>query len=150
MDDALISAEGLNGVVTLYSDRVRIRRKGGGSFFTHGLTGDKDIRLASISSVQLKPAGRLTGGYIQFAFFGGTESKGGILRATSDENTVMFNRKQTPGFEALRDAVQERMSRNDARGSDWLQELEKLADLRDRGILTNEEFKRKKQQLLGS
>jgi hypothetical protein len=31
----------------------------------------------------------------------------------------------------------------------YLQELERLADLRDRGILTDEEFQAKKKQLLG-
>jgi Short C-terminal domain len=32
---------------------------------------------------------------------------------------------------------------------DYLKELERLADLRDRGILTDEEFQAKKKQLLG-
>ena len=32
---------------------------------------------------------------------------------------------------------------------DYLDELERLADLRDRGIITEEDFETKKQQLLG-
>lgn len=34
-------------------------------------------------------------------------------------------------------------------GSDYIAELEKLADLRERGIITTEEFEAKKKQLLG-
>ena len=34
-------------------------------------------------------------------------------------------------------------------GADYIAELEKLADLRDRGIITSEEFEAKKKQLLG-
>jgi hypothetical protein len=33
--------------------------------------------------------------------------------------------------------------------TDYIQELERLADLRDRGIITNEDFEAKKKQLLG-
>ncbi len=34
-------------------------------------------------------------------------------------------------------------------GADYIAELEKLADLRDRGIISSEEFEAKKKQLLG-
>jgi len=36
-----------------------------------------------------------------------------------------------------------------AGGESYLDELEKLADLRDRGIISNEDFEAKKKQLLG-
>ncbi|NCF69961.1 MAG: hypothetical protein GWP61_28790 [Chloroflexi bacterium] len=37
----------------------------------------------------------------------------------------------------------------DAQEDDYLDELERLADLRDKGIITDAEFETKKQQLLG-
>jgi hypothetical protein len=40
-------------------------------------------------------------------------------------------------------------SRHEAQGSTSAEELTKLADLRDRGVITDEEFKKSKVQLLG-
>ena len=40
-------------------------------FITQGFKGDKEILISQISSVQYKPAGNFTRGYIQFAFIGG-------------------------------------------------------------------------------
>jgi hypothetical protein len=50
----------------------------------------------------------------------------------------------TPQNEAYR-----AYSRNEARGSHSADEISKLADLRDRGVITDEEFQRGKVQLLG-
>lgn len=49
--------------------------------------------ISSISSIQFKNAGAMFNGYIQFAFMGGQEAKGGIFQGTQDENTVMFTKK---------------------------------------------------------
>ena len=68
-----------------------------------GIKKAKDIK--HISSVQFKKAG-FTRGYIQFAFVGGQESKAGVFNAVSDENTVMFSRKQQSAFEAVKDYVE--------------------------------------------
>ncbi len=107
-----ISAKGINGQITLEGNQLRISRKGVRSFLTQGLRGDKDINASMVSSVQLKPAGLLTNGFIQFTFFGGQEAKGGLLQGTSDENTVFFNRKQQPDFEAIRSELLNRQSKN--------------------------------------
>jgi hypothetical protein len=50
----------------------------------------------------------------------------------------------TPQNEAYR-----AYSRNEARGNHSADEISKLADLRDRGVITDEEFQRGKVQLLG-
>lgn len=42
----------------------------------------------------MKKAGALTNGYIQFVILGSRESKGGLMAATQDENTVMFAKKE--------------------------------------------------------
>ena len=144
-----MKAEGLNGIVLLFPDHLRITRKGIGTFFTHGLKGDKDIQLSSISSIQFKNAGMMSNGYIQFAFLGGRESKGGILTAVRDENTVTFKKSQRVAFETLRDAVQVRLAKSGSGTSSSADEIEKLASLRDKGIVTEEEFEAKKKQLLG-
>jgi len=120
-------------------------------FLTQGLKGDKDILIGQISSVQYKDAGVLVNGYIQFAFVGGQEAKGGAFQAASDENTVMFTRHQQPEFDRFRTVLQSKMSQARqpvAQLASTADELEKLAILRDRGILTEAEFQAKKRQLL--
>src|SRR3970040_1531201 len=52
----------------------------------------------------------LANGYIQFAFQGGAEAKGGLFQATQDENSVMFTKSQQPQFDAIRNEVQRLMS----------------------------------------
>lgn len=142
-------AEGTNGSVALYAVKVTIRRaKGLGNFLIHGLKGDKDILLSAITSMQLRPAGSIAPGYIQFAFMGGAEAKRGVLEAVDDENTVLFNQAQQPQFERLKAEVERRIARPQADGASIADELSKLADLRSREMLTADEFASLKRRLL--
>jgi hypothetical protein len=153
MDDVIRSAKGVNGQLELLDGRIRIVRKGVLSFLTQGLKGDKEIAISAITSIQWRKAGLLTNGYIQFGFFGGLEAKGGIFQATEDENTIMFNQGRQAEFEAIRNELQRvinaRPSAGAASPTSAADEIKKLADLREQGILTNDEFETKKKQLLG-
>ena len=152
MSDVIIEARGHNGQLEMSANVVRIKRKGMLAFMTQGLKGDKEIQISQISSIQFKTANLLTNGYIQLAFLGGREAKGGILQGTQDENTVMFTKGQQSSFEAFRDALQKRLNAANSANSNHsgpLDELEKLASLRDRGIVTEEEFQKKKKEILG-
>jgi len=151
MDNIIMSAKGINGVLELLQDKIRIKRKGFGALVLQGLKGEKEILISQLSAVQLKKAGMLTNGYIQFSFLGGHETKGGLFDATRDENTVMFNTRQQEEFLALKERLDKMLTSNRAgtKTPSRLDELEKLASLRDKGIITEEEFKIKKKQLLG-
>lgn len=150
-----MEAKGVNGQLELAGNKIIIKRKGMLAKMTQGLKGDKEILVKQISSIQFKKAGSLTNGYIQFAFSGGKEDQGGLFDATKDENTVMFNKKQMPDFEKLKQAVEQKIeelsnhSSSPATSLDTADQIKKLADLRDSGILTEEEFSAKKKQLLG-
>lgn len=146
-----LNIKGVNGQIELYGNKICIRRKGMLSFLTQGLKGDKNIMISTISSIQFKNAGMMTNGYIQFAFMGGKEAKGGLFQGSQDENTVMFNKKQQPGFEQIRDKVEKMIQTGNTTTSSIsdADELIKFADLRDKGILTEDEFQQKKKQILG-
>ena len=92
----------------------------------------------------------LTNGYIQFAFMGGQEAKRGFWQGIWDENTVLFNAKQQIDFEHIRDEVEKRIQAENVptSASSDADELSKLAALRDKGILTEEEFQQRKKQIL--
>lgn len=151
MAELIKMAKGISGQIEVYDGKIRIVRKGFTAFMLHGLKGDKDILASSISSIQFKPAGMMTNGYIQFAFMGGAEAKRGLFQATQDENTVMFNKGQQPAFEEVRQLVEGMVNPVQARTSsvDASDQIEKLAALRDKGLITDEEFTASKRKALG-
>jgi len=151
MSDMIMEVKGLNGQLEMTESVIRIKRKGAMALLTQGLKGNKEILISQISSIQFKKASSFFRGFIQFAFVGGQEAKGGIFQATQDENTVMFRVSQQPAFEAFRDELQKRITgmKPGGKQTSGLDELEKLASLRDRGIVSEEEFQKKKKQILG-
>lgn len=104
----LMEASGHNGQMHFDGAFVRITRSGTLARMSHG-QGEKVVPLASVGTVQLKPAGMLSNGFIQLGVLGGREvasQKGKrTVAAAADENSVIFTRKQQPAFEALRDAI---------------------------------------------
>lgn len=135
---------------------VTIRRKGMLNFINQGLKGAKSIPFSSISAIQLKKPGVVTSGYIQFSIAGGNESKGGLFDATTDENTVMFADKKTlREMEELKSYIETKISElnNSVVKSNSLtgpEEIKRYKELLDQGILTREEFEKKKNQILNS
>lgn len=144
-------ATGVYGELLLFKNKVRIKRQGIGSLFLHGFKGDKEIYLKNITAIQLKKAGNVTSGYIQFSFGGGDETKDGLWDAVSDENTVMFAKQQQPSFIKIKEIIENKICESEGitQPSSRLDDLEKLAELREKGIITEEEFTLKKKQILG-
>lgn len=83
--------------------------------------------------------------------------KRGLNAAQFDENTVMFNNVGEPDFEKIRDFVEKRIVELKQRPAavavvqeiDVADQLLKLSQLRDQGILTHEEFEAQKAKVLG-
>jgi len=150
MSVVLLSAKGVNGQLDLLDDRIRISRKGILAILSQRLKGEKEILLSQISSIQFKAAGLMTNGFIQFAFVGGQETKGGLFNATQDENPVMLNKGQQPQFEAMNSVINERRKSGSPSASsvDIPDQIRKLGEIREKGILTEQEFQTKKAELL--
>ena len=131
----ILEARGLNGQIQLFQNNVRIEHKGKQNNL------NKDIVVSNISAIQFRETGFLVNGYLQILTFGGGETNTGGLTAKRDENTIIFNKKQQPLFEDIRDAI------NKLRrlAVDSLREMEKLADSRRRRIIISNEFNDNKQ-----
>lgn len=145
-------ADGHNGQIELTDTVVRIKRQGVMGFLTQGFKGDKEILISQISSVQFKAAGTFFNGYIQFAFLGGRENLGGLEAAVGDENTVLFRPSQQPAFELIRDEIMRRITAGRAPQAapvSQADEIAKLAALRYKNLLSEEEFQAAKRKLLG-
>ena len=151
----LLELNGVNGQLELYDDRIIIKRAGALAKLTQGFfKGEKSIYLDQISGIQVKLGSFFTNGYIQIVLMGSQESKQGILDATHDENTVMFNQKDNELASNIRQKIEElRMAylkpsdiHNQLSGAD---EIKKYKQLLDDGIITQDEFNKKKRAILG-
>lgn len=144
--------KGTNGSMVL-TDTCVLLKKGGikGFVFSGGaIRGDKTVPYSSIAAVQFKKA-QITAGYIQLTLIGGTDATSGLMQAIKDENTISFNTwGANKRFAEAKEIIDEKIKQFQRNGQGISQagELEKYAELRDKGVLSEEEFQEKKKQLL--
>lgn len=150
----ILELNGVNGQLELFEDRIIIKRKGALSKLTQGFfKGDKTVYLNQMSGIQVKLGSLFINGYIQIILLGSQESKRGILDATKDENTVVFNQKDNELVSNIRKKIEELLGayrqpsviHNQLSGAD---EIKKYKQLLDEGIITQEEFNKKKRDIL--
>ncbi len=156
--DALWFAKGVNGQVTLLEDRIRIERKGGLSFIAYGFRGTKEILIREMTSIEYKDAGGVLNGHILFLYRGGRDVKTSVFgdnSVASNENAVIFTRDNQVTFDTLRGMLNDKMDQYNnpqqvvmQTGQSYLDELKKLAELRDSGVITSVEFEEVKAKLL--
>lgn len=139
-EEVLMRAVGLRAQLELLHNRIRIKPNGwrGAVWGIH----ERDILLAHITSISFRPPSVMSNGNIWFSLTGAGKVE------------VVFRRAQWEQFETLREAIEKAMARLYSPQAappttSNLHELEKLGSLREKGIITEEEFQAKKKQLLG-
>ena len=168
MGPILMRAEGVNANLLLLEDRVRIQRREEKTFLNQGFGRDKEILLSQITSVRLRKATKLGNGFIQIVLSGAPEVDD--AEVARDQNTVLFRNTRQVEFERIKTAIEMRKSVTQAvmpqslpqyqtppqyqpppppRAASYIEELEQLAALRDKGVITEDEFAAKKRQILG-
>ena len=149
-DDAVTAVKGVNGKITLFNDRLEISREEIGTLhrLQHGFKGDKEIPYESITSVQLRKPSAVTRGYIQFGQSGFSESDDGLLDATADENTVLFEKASLSRFEELRSKVRE-LKKGEMEETTGTMDgaMAKLRERYANGDINEEEYKQRKEIL---
>ena len=153
--ELVFSMKGVQDLLEVYPDHLAITPQGVLGFMNKGLKGTKEIPYTSITAVQHRPAGPFVNGFLQFTIPGGNESKGGIFAAVKDENTFVFSHKADSNEKAIKikeyidTAVKSlRTTSRPSATHSVAAELEKLAALRDSGILTPAEFEDAKRKVL--
>ena len=143
---------GYNGFLILSDSGAEIKRGIRGFLLGGGyLRGNKSFPYSSIVAVQLKKAG-VTAGYIQLTLSGGSDSKRGLFESVSDENSIHFHAlgDNNQRFMEAKLFIEARIGRASDRSTRTdLDDLEKLAGLKEKGIISEAEFSQKKKQLLG-
>ena len=152
--------KGTNGSVLFDGSFVCILRYGLRARTVVG-KGEKRIPVSSLTAVQWKPAGAVVNGFIEFTLGGGNERRSRFgsqtMDAVRDENAIVFTRHQMPGFQGLRAAVERAIATSALpvpptldrpAAPSVLEQLEQLGRLRHTGVITEEDFVRKKAELL--
>ncbi len=166
MKDEIINLKATNGMIILYEDRVVISRKTAFGFLSQGLKGDKVYFYKDLSTIEYRKPTFWANGYIKFITAGTKETnqKLGMLgnttkEALEDPNTLIlraFNKevpeKSEKIYNILMDKIKECKATINVVNStqtSTADEILKFKNLLDQGIITQEEFEKKKKELLG-
>jgi len=150
MEDALMIAKGVDGLVELFDDKIKINRKGFSSL-NRVLPGDNEFLISQITSIEFKKAGAVINGYIQFAFVGSSATEDSGSEKVQLEDSVMFVARQQLGFEELRVEVESKIAAMMAGSVAFrMKELEVLEGLLSKGMIDKEQLDTRKQQLLSN
>jgi hypothetical protein len=147
-DISSYAAHGWNGQIAVWRDRVVLKKKKELSFPLSDIVGIEFVEAQPIS------------GYIRLLFSGDTPI-GDLQLAKNDPHTAVFTGKQEDGMRTVAQKIDEWRSPPDspedlrapaptAVSDDPIAQLERLAKLRDTGVLTEEEFAQQKARVLGT
>jgi Short C-terminal domain len=137
----------------LEGDCVKIHRRGIANALAAGLNGERTILISSLSSVQVKPGSWLSPGYILFSYAGSKPFMGGIIDATQDPDTFIFGQELNEEIAEFKIKVEDKMreARRPAPATNssggLTGEIRKLAELKQQGLLSQEEFEAAKRKL---
>ena len=152
-----------NGLLKVYEDKAIISRNTAMGFVTQGLKGDKVFFYNTLSSIEYKKPSFFANGYIKFITAGTQERNQNIgllgnttIEASKDPNTLIlraFNKEIPSKSEQIYMYILKRISEikkenstiNNISNAD---EIMRFKQLLDEGIISQEEFEKKKQELL--
>lgn len=153
----MIEVSGRAGQIKFDGQWITITRNG---FMARSIVGkgEKRLHVSQISAVQWKPAGFTANGFIQFTIPGGNEVKSRFgnqsQAALKDENSVVFTKSQQPAFEQLRAAIDQAIAQQhapqQAAPSSIADELGKLGQLLQQGLITAQDYETAKARVLGT
>lgn len=144
---------GVASEIEVFEDKLTITPQGALGFLNHGFKGAKTIPFRSITAIELKQADSMSG-YLQFSLLGGNESRGGLFAAIKDENSWVFADKEDNNAlaEEIKVYIEKQIENSQntpaQTGVSSADELTKLAQLRDQGVLSEEEFQAAKEKVL--
>lgn len=146
--------------IRINENSITISRPGAISKLTHGFVGDKTIMLNQITSVQFKKSTTFTTGFLQFIVPGTIEAKKSKpLERVKDENIVYFKdpwgnyANENKIAQSIKEYIENYNLRQNQpqqiiKKDSNLDEIRKLKELLDMGAISQEEFNKKKKDLL--
>lgn len=151
-----LTVKGSDGTISFDGQTVTITRSGVLGRALHGGASETRIPVDQITGVEVKKPG-VSRGRITLIVAGTVQRPGGMIEHGNDPMSVQWMRNRED-VEALRDAIQAAILSQRQAGApagsqpaaqDRYAQLERLAGLRDSGVLDEAEFQREKQRILG-
>lgn len=160
----LAQFKGQNGILRIYEDYIEISRKSFGGFLSQGSKGNRRFYYSDINAIEYKTPTITSNGYFK-VIAGGTREVnaavgllGSSMDSMKDANTVVlraFSKKVSLECDSLYEKAMSQLDNVKSRSSspseegDNLDELKKLGELFNSGVLTQEEFESEKKKILG-
>ncbi len=156
--EELAKFKGNGGTIIVYEDRVMIKRS---SFSALGMVGDKTFPYSTLGSVIYRKPRWYSDGYIQFVSSGNTSNTHdnlqldikGVMEVVKDPNMLLISGKAKES-EEIYNLMMQKIGDYNARNTGGqnaisdADELEKFATLKEKGVITEDEFEAKKKQIL--
>lgn len=144
--------------IEVYKDYLVIAHMGVGTVsnvMRGGVTGAKRINYTDLTSIQFREPSGAAVGFIQVIYPGSIESKGGVLDMINDENSVPvmpcdteYAREIVNYIERRKVEIESQPNASNVPAVSVADEILKFKNLLDSGIITQEEFDKKKSELL--
>lgn len=150
MSSTKFELKGIGKKMFVYEDKVTFKAKGLLGFLELG--GQKTLPISKITSIQLHTGNILSRGFIELSILGGLENSGGLFSSRNSENTIYFKNKHRKQAEAITEYLERIILNKDKASniqSSAADEITKFKKLLDQGIITEDEFLKKKNELLG-
>lgn len=149
--DVVYTMKGEGALLEVYEDKLTITPKGVTGFLLYTTKGAKTILFSAIAGIHFKKSGGLANGYLHFTLPGD-----GVLEeffSSSSRNKFEFAGQNDLAME-IKDYIEKRIHESrkpqtSQSSPSIVDEIQKLADMKAKGILSDEEFQAAKRQLLG-
>ena len=164
--EKLAEFKGQNGILIVYNDYLVISRKSFKGFISQGgYGGERKYFYNDISSIDYKKPTIMANGYFKIIVQGTVETsaKVGLFSSSRDSmkdpNTIIlraFSKKVGEETDRINDLIMQKILNAKKEktvittSTSKMDELKKLAELKEAGILTEDEFKKEKEKLLNS
>lgn len=163
--DALITQKGQNGILHIHEDHIEISRNTLGGRSSQGAKGSRRFFYSDIVSIEYKTPSFLGNGYFKIVSSGteDIDAKVGLLSSSMDSlkdpNTVIlraFTKATSLKWDNAYEVAMKKLKAVKAISSppstpiinSTYDELKKLGELLNSGVLTQEEFEKEKSKLL--
>ncbi len=151
--DAVFKLDGgLGDILIVYEDRIVIKHSGILNTLVGVTNGEKTIFYTDLTAIKFATPKLLSSGYIQFTIMGNSEAN--AVYSSGQENAIVIKKKNYTGeVQQIIDYIQEKIkvcksNTQNSNNSNAADEILKYKKLMDEGIITPEEFEKKKIDLL--
>lgn len=146
-------AIGRSGNLIIEENKVIIERSSLLSQSVFGKT-NKEFYLHSITGLNIRWPNFLMNGYFQILAKGTSEKKGRTSDIALDENTIIFKKIHVPQFQIAKSIIDSLLQKKETSPAPLqntfsnIEQIEKLHELMEKGVITKDEFELKKKELL--